>query len=232
MNRLLKWLRIFGKNVKESTLMRATIALVIAIYLGLIFYGSGKSEDIGQLLDLRLAITLAIVEIPLFMFTPILYRAILDESRKNAEATKRLSDEEKHKIQLVNKIYKKLLTVKLQHNQNQAFLEVERYNDDELNPIIKNQYPADALYVPYDKLEYPYLGYAIEHLKEYKEIYLRWSSAVNLLDMFNKELNSKQVEMTKNLIQQALTLFREELQKLIARLEAGEHLKGKCELGY
>jgi len=98
---LVNWLRNWPKNLREPTIFRAVVALGIAFILAVIFYQNGKSLDIGQLFDLKLAITLALVEVPILMFTPIFGRIIFDEARKDAEAKKKLENEEEHKQDIV-----------------------------------------------------------------------------------------------------------------------------------
>ncbi len=223
-------LRKFIKSQGE-TLLRAEIALGGAILFAVYFYNYSPSWDHGQLLDLRLAITLVIVEVPLFMFTPILYRAIINESVAHAEVQKRLQDSEIHKKQLVEKIYKKLTTIQLYFVKDKAILQVERF--EKWEPWHKDVEPEN-LYLSIDKLkesEYPYFDYALEHLKEY-DFCVFWNHTKLLVDVINSGSRPSELENNKNIIQEALRQFRIELTKLTARLEAGESLKGSCPLGY
>lgn len=68
----------FVKSLKQKTWARAYLLLVIAIGVGAILW-------FVKLFDLSLAVTLAVVEIPIIVFGAIIANTILRESRKQAE---------------------------------------------------------------------------------------------------------------------------------------------------
>ena len=94
----------------KTPLFRAVIALIISSVIGYFFYTFGKDYDHGQLLDLKLAITLVLVEVPSVMFSPIIARLILNEHEKRIEEKRTL--EKKHNAKKINdNVFRKLMYV-------------------------------------------------------------------------------------------------------------------------
>lgn len=96
---------------KESALLRAVTALIISIIVSYFFYSNGKVLDQqSQLFDLKLAITLILVEVPSAMFAPIIARLIINEHEKQLEATRLL--EKKHNAKKLNDdVFRKLVNL-------------------------------------------------------------------------------------------------------------------------
>lgn len=91
-------------------LLRAIITLIISSVMGYLFYNFGIDYDHGQLLDLKLVITLVLVEVPLLMFTPVFARLILNEHEKHIEEKRIL--EKKHNAKKINEnVFRNLIRV-------------------------------------------------------------------------------------------------------------------------
>ena len=86
-----------------------SIVLIISIIVGYFFYSNGKVLDQqSQLFDLKLAITLILVEIPSAMFAPIIARLIINEHEKRIQEARII--EKKHNAKSLNDdVFRKLM---------------------------------------------------------------------------------------------------------------------------
>src|SRR5574337_1106637 len=209
---------------KESLILRAVVTLGIALLLAEYFYiyGQGVAPE-GQLFDLRLAITLTLVEVPLVMFGGVIASVIINESRKHAkeigeEVGKQLkkvqsNDEEKkenHTKELNDKIFKRLATVSIREgSRNDDYgLYVKKDNsqdDSRFTSIIYTR--TDHTAIPLDKLPSTYYIWALRHLEdeEYSDKILKpFFELQDLIKQYNAERNlyrqtvEEQIENTIN----------------------------------
>lgn len=181
-----------------------------------------------QLFDTQLGITLVIIEVPLGLIGSIIIRTILNESRKDAEAAKRVQDEEKHVSDLVDIIYSRLLTLRIDiTNQNKLIPMVERYREWSQT---RSLFPADSLWMPIYDLPEPWLEFAFEHLKAYEDIHSIWQDIKRQIKEANSEHldNQSRSEWAKSLSDYVLPLFTEKIRNLVNDLNAGIELKGTC----
>jgi len=188
------------RRFKESALLRAVTALIISIIVSYFFYSNGKILDQqSQLFDLKLAITLILVEVPSVMFSPIIARLIINEHEKQLEVTRLL--EKKHNAKKLNDdVFRKLIHL--------VCLEYYPFFENKLGFCItkdptffKDMTPADIGFniqlqklsdveKYFDKIEdvIPTLEVGEDYLKQnYSQIYDSWLKIKQELESINKD---------------------------------------------
>jgi hypothetical protein len=147
------------------------------------------------------------------------------------EKRDRLEDKKEiHTKELVDNIYVKLITIQAQVTHGKLDLQVERYSRWDASMV---HLPEEALWIAIDRLQEPYLEFAMKHLEKYDEIIELLEKAKSFVAKINAEnLQTKELGEARLLLTEGtLRSFSNKMIELVNDLRAGVPLKGKCRRG-
>ncbi len=218
-------------------------------WLGAIFLLLAVALSFSGLFDVKLGITLAVVEIPIIVFGASVANFILRESRQHAkeigeEVGKQLKSQsknddvkkERHKRDLINLIFSKLADLTMtEHSDGEISLEL-RKSEEQIQQ--EEAFEGDEVYEYYviADLPEPQLTWAFEHLKEYPKIDNLLEELFTLTEKNNtlvkKSGKTKETESINAELFSKHQEFMSSISFFVNSLKGGIELKGKCKLGY